>query len=76
MEQKYKQLKIGVGGMTCNHCKANVEKNVLTLEGVQKAFANPDTNELIVQGDDPDLEKIRSAVEDIGYEFKGEIREQ
>jgi copper chaperone CopZ len=69
--QHMKQLKIKVEGMTCNHCKMNVEKTIGKLEGIDYVLANPDTAEVIIRGSDPDLEKIRIAVEDIGYEYSG-----
>lgn len=71
MAQHTQQLKISVGGMTCNHCKMNVEKSILKLDGVEQVIADPDTTEVIIQGPGPDLEKIISTVEDIGYEYKG-----
>jgi copper chaperone CopZ len=30
-----KTIKIGVGGMTCNHCAMNVKNALSTLEGVE-----------------------------------------
>ena len=43
----------------------------MKLEGVDQVIANPDTSEVIIHGSDPDIDKIISTVEDIGYEFKG-----
>ena len=74
MTQYTKNLKIGVGGMTCNHCKANVERNLRSIEGIETVNVNPDTGDVIIQGTEFDLEKIKFAVEDIGYDFKG-VRE-
>ena len=73
MTQHTKQLKISVGGMTCNHCKMNVEKSILKLEGIEDVVANPETTEVIIQGSDLDLERIKTSVEDIGYDFKGQV---
>ena len=64
--------KIKVEGMTCNHCKMNVEKNLEKLEGITEVIANPDANEVIITGDKLDLEKIKLTVEDIGYSYNGE----
>ncbi|MCD4697585.1 MAG: permease [Bacteroidales bacterium] len=66
------QLKISVGGMTCNHCKVNVEKNLLKLGGIENVLANPETEEVLIQGD-IDINKVKNTVEDIGYEFKGNL---
>lgn len=68
-----KHLKISVGGMTCNHCKLNVEKNIQNLSGIDEVIADPSTSEVIIQGEAPDLEKIITTVEGIGYEYKGSM---
>ena len=65
------QIKVRVEGMTCNHCKMNVEKSILALKGVEGVEANPDTSEVTIQGSGIPLDDIRSAVEGIGYAFKG-----
>jgi copper chaperone CopZ len=72
MAEATKQIKVRVEGMTCNHCKMNVEKSILKLEGIEGAVADPDTSEVVISGSDVSLERIRAAVEDIGYAFKGE----
>ncbi len=74
MTQHTKNLKIGVGGMTCNHCKASVERNLRTIKGIESVNANPDTGDVMIQGTELNLEKIKFAVEDIGYDFNG-VRE-
>jgi len=71
MTQHTKNLKIGVGGMTCNHCKASVERNLKSIEGIESVNANPDTGDVIIQGTAFDLEKIKFVIEDIGYNYKG-----
>jgi uncharacterized membrane protein YraQ (UPF0718 family)/copper chaperone CopZ len=74
MTQYTKNLKISVGGMTCNHCKMSVEKNLKSVTGIKSVTANPDTGDVLIEGSEFDLEKIKSAIEDIGYDFKG-VRE-
>lgn len=73
MKTNHIQIKIRVGGMTCNHCKMNVEKNILKLNGIEQVVANPDTSEVIISGNEPDLKLIQRSVEDIGYEFNGTV---
>ncbi len=60
-----------VEGMTCNHCKMNVEKNLNKLEGIDNVTANPDTNEVVITGDAIDLEFIKEVVDGLGYTYKG-----
>jgi uncharacterized membrane protein YraQ (UPF0718 family)/copper chaperone CopZ len=71
MTQNAKNLKIRVGGMTCNHCKASVEKNLKSIKGIESVNANPDTGDVIIQGTEFDLEKIKFVIEDIGYDYNG-----
>lgn len=71
MTQNTKNLKINVGGMTCNHCKMSVEKNLRSVAGIESVTANPDTGDVFIEGTGFDLEKIKSAIEGIGYDYKG-----
>lgn len=64
--KKYK-----VEGMTCKNCKAHVEREVNTLQGVKDAIADFESGELIVTGRDLNDEKIKESVEKAGYTWKG-----
>ncbi|MBQ7984485.1 MAG: permease, partial [Bacteroidales bacterium] len=59
-----------VEGMHCNHCKAAVELAVKKVKGVQSAEADVAANTLTVEGNAAE-EKIRLAVEQAGFTFKG-----
>lgn len=59
-----------VGGMTCNHCKANVEKVIMTVQGVEAVKVDLHTGAAQVTGDDLDDNEIISAVESIGFAIK------
>ena len=59
-----------VEGMHCNHCKANMEKAAMNIEGVTSAEATPAANTLVVMGTATD-DDIRKAVEQAGFEYKG-----
>ena len=74
MDSDTRQVKLSVSGMTCNHCKTNVEKNIQSLEGIKFVEAFPDKNEVIVQGEGLDLDTIKKSVESIGYEYEGEVK--
>ena len=58
-----------VGGMTCNHCKANVENSVKSFEGVDEAIVDLLSGKVIIKGKTFDLEKIKSGIESIGYKI-------
>ncbi len=66
-------VKIKVKGMTCNHCKMNVEKNLSKLKGVNLAQVNLAQEEVTIEGEGLDLDKIRGKVEDIGYEYVSKV---
>ncbi|MBQ6083217.1 MAG: SO_0444 family Cu/Zn efflux transporter [Bacteroidales bacterium] len=62
-----KQFK--VDGMMCNHCRANVEKNLKALEGVNNVEVDLASGTAVVEGDVSDEEVIRT-IEGLGYKAK------
>lgn len=63
--------KFKIGGMTCNHCVMNVQQAIKSVEGVERVEVNLAENSAIVEGTF-EVDKIKSAVESIGYQFVGE----
>ncbi len=65
------KLKLKVEGMTCSSCARNIEVAVSQLEGVKKANVNLSTETLFVEvePDKVSVDKIREAVEGIGYKI-------
>jgi copper chaperone CopZ len=61
-----------VEDMHCSHCEAAVVRAVEEIPGVKSAKANASANTLCVVGSVAE-ESVRSAVEGIGYTFKGRI---
>lgn len=59
-----------IAGMTCNHCKANVEKNLAKVEGVNSVLVDLDKAIAYVEGN-PSDEAVQKLVDDLGYEYKG-----
>lgn len=64
---------VKVEGMTCNHCKANVERNLMGLPGVKEAVADLQSNSVRIVAENLDLPRIKSTVESIGYTYSGEL---
>ena len=56
-----------VEGMTCNHCKSNVENGAKSVAGVTEAVADLATGELTISGEAVDLGKIKTSIEALGY---------
>ena len=60
---------INVNGMMCEHCKANVEKVTRGVEGVSNSEVNLDAKNVTIEHSaDTDLEKVKKAITDAGYE--------
>lgn len=60
---------INVNGMMCEHCKATVEKVTRGVEGVSNSLVNLDAKNVTIEhGADTDLEKVKKAITDAGYE--------
>jgi len=61
---------IYVEGMTCNHCKMNVEKAALSLEFVKEATVDLEQKQLRISfdGSDKEIEAVKHAVREAGYQ--------
>ena len=62
-------LVVYVEGMSCNHCRANVEKAISRLEGAEQVEVDLPTGRAVVHGN-VDKETVRAAVESIGFNLK------
>ena len=58
---------IKVEGMTCNHCKSNVETNLEKLNFVNKASVNLSDKTVTIEGDSIELGKAIDTVNSLGY---------
>ena len=68
-EDKNMTTVINVNGMMCEHCKATVEKVTRGVEGVSNSEVNLDAKNVTIEhGADTDLEKVKKAITDAGYE--------
>jgi uncharacterized membrane protein YraQ (UPF0718 family)/copper chaperone CopZ len=65
---------IYVGGMTCNHCKENVENSVKSVKGVDGVAVDLTTGKVNITGKSFDLLKIKTGIIGIGYKIKEEDR--
>ena len=57
-----------VKGMMCAHCKANVEKGLSALPGVEKVTVDLAKGTALVEGSVPD-QIIIDCIEDLGYQY-------
>lgn len=63
---------IYVGGMTCNHCKENVENSIKSVKGVDEVAVDLTTGKVNIRGKSFDMHKIRTGIKSIGYKVKEE----
>lgn len=57
-----------IKGMMCNHCKANVERNLAAVEGVTAVRVDLEQGAAYVEGE-ADPEKIIAVIGQLGYEY-------
>ena len=53
----------------CNHCRANVEKGLKALEGVENVEVDLASGMAVVEGDVSDEEVVKT-IEGLGYQGK------
>lgn len=63
---------INVNGMSCNHCKNNVEKNLLAMENINTAEVNLEQKKVLIKGENINLEVIKDTINGLGFEYVGE----
>lgn len=59
-----------VQGMTCEHCKAKVEKALEEIEGVEEVKVSLFRKQAKVKGENLEDEKLVKALEEAGYKAK------
>ena len=58
---------IKVDGMTCNHCKANIESNLEKLDSVESASVNLTEKTVTLEGENIAIETAKETIESLGY---------
>ncbi|MBR4591666.1 MAG: cation transporter, partial [Elusimicrobiaceae bacterium] len=61
-----------IEGMHCNHCKHNVINALSHLKSVENVTVDLNKSVALVKGNPTD-EEVKSAVEALGFEFKGRV---
>ncbi len=59
-------LVLHIKGMTCNHCKANVEKTIKRVSGVERVEIDLASGTTVIHGA-CDPEEVHAAIESIGF---------
>ena len=63
------QSSFRINGMMCNHCKANVEKNLAAIEGVKEVHVVLEEGRAYIDGSGYDRNTIISTIKELGYEY-------
>jgi copper chaperone CopZ len=64
-------IKVYIRGMSCSHCKMNVETNLKKIPGIENSMVDLSSQVVTITGENIDLNKVKNAVESIGYKFDG-----
>ena len=63
------QMTVEVGGMTCDHCTAAIERAVALVGGVERVKANLASGRVEITLSGPvDESSVREAIQDEGYD--------
>ncbi len=64
---------ISVEGMTCNHCRMTVEKNISGMEGVEEVEVDLPTGHVKIGGTGINVDNIAAKLKELGYTYKGKL---
>lgn len=70
-ECKVSERTFYIDGLRCNHCRANAEKAIASLEGVERAEVDLPTGRALVVGS-VGREQVKAAVEALGFKLREE----
>ncbi len=62
---------VKVEGMTCNHCKMNVENEIKKLAGVRGVIVDLSNETVVIEGELVNMKKVEEIVSGLGYKFLG-----
>ena len=68
------QLRLKIGGMSCQHCVSAVEASLKKLSGIKKVKVDLAKNQALIKYDDSvNQEQIEEQILEAGYEVEGEV---
>ena len=62
------QITYSVPEMSCSHCEQAIRSELLDVAGVELVDVDLETKLVVVQGEGLEDARLRSAIEDAGYE--------
>lgn len=61
-------IAIHIDGMHCQHCAASIFNQLQALPGIESVEVNLEKAEAVVTGTEIDMDKVRAAIGDLGFE--------
>jgi copper chaperone len=65
------ELQYSVPGMSCEHCRSAITKEVDTVAGVASVTVDLDAKTVVVRGEGVDDADVRAAIDEAGYDIEG-----
>jgi copper chaperone len=62
-----------VKGMTCGGCENALKRALATVDGVESVEADHTTGRVVVHGEGLELDGLRGAIENAGYDWDGVV---
>lgn len=63
------ELKLNVKGMMCTGCENRIKNAIGEIKGIKSVDANHKIGQVVINSDNEvNIEEIKSAIEDIGFE--------
>lgn len=62
------QLELSVPEITCGHCEAAIQKEVLAVTGVSSVVVDPETKLVTVAGSEVDHGAVVAAIDEAGFD--------
>jgi uncharacterized membrane protein YraQ (UPF0718 family)/copper chaperone CopZ len=73
LKPEFQPNTIIVEGMTCNHCKANVENALKSINGISNVEINLENGHVKLDGSNYSFSEIEISINELGYSYKGLI---
>jgi copper chaperone len=62
------ELAYAVPGVSCEHCRAAIEAEVVKVAGVAEVVVDLDAKRVVVRGERVDDADVRAAIDEAGYD--------
>jgi copper chaperone CopZ len=64
---------ISVSGMSCNHCKMNVEKTLSDVDGIEEVTVDLEQGTVMIGSHNLNLDEVSARVNELGFKYIGTV---